>query len=311
MSNTSTSSKDLLIIGCGDIGVRLARLVQAQGGDVSALARSKESAARLEGYGITPLSGNLDQVESLVDLPVAGKSLVYLAPPPGGGPIDSRVRKFCQSCIGTQVPEKVVYVSTSGVYGDCGGALVDEQTPVNPQTSRAKRRVDAEHCLTEWGREQGVPVVILRVTGIYGPGRLPIARLKQGHPVLQEAESPPTNRIHADDLAQVCLAALERGAAGAIFNVSDGQPGTMTQYFTAIADLLGLPLPPQVSIEEARQVMNPMMLSYLSESRRMDNRKMLEELGVVLQYPDLAAGLQNIAEQLENPNMGYLGSIGH
>lgn len=303
--------KNLVIVGCGDIGVRLARLVLVQGGAVSALARSKESAARLEGYGITPFPGNLDQAESLVGLPVAGKALVYLAPPPGGGPIDSRVRKFCQNCTGTRVPEKVVYVSTSGVYGDCGGGLVDEQTPVNPQTSRAKRRVDAENCLTAWGQEQGVPVVILRVTGIYGPGRLPIARLKQGHPVLNEAESPPTNRIHADDLAQVCLAALERGEAGAVFNVSDGQPGTMTQYFNAIAELLGLPRPQQVSMEEARQVMNPMMLSYLSEARRMDNRKMIQELGVVLQYPDLEAGLQNIAAQLETPNMGYLGSVGH
>ncbi len=301
----------LMIVGCGDVGVRLARLMLEQGGTISALTRSRGGAERLEGYGITPLNGDLDRAESLAGLPVAGTPLVYLAPPPGGGPIDSRMRNFCKSLTGARVPSKVVYVSTSGVYGDCGGALVDEQTPVNPQTSRAKRRVDAENCLTEWGHEQGVPVVILRVTGIYGPGRLPIARLKQGHPVLAEAESPPTNRIHADDLAQICLTALERGAAGAVFNVSDGQPGTMTQYFNAIADLLELPRPQQVSMEEARQVMNPMMLSYLSESRRMDNRKMMEQLGTVLQYPDLEKGLQNIAAQLDAPNMGYLGSVGH
>jgi nucleoside-diphosphate-sugar epimerase len=154
-------------------------------------------------------------------------------------------------------------------------------------------------------------VVLLRVTGIYGPGRLPLARLQQGHPVLNEAESPPTNRIHADDLAAVCLAAADRASDGEIFNVSDGQPGTMTQYFNAAADLLGLPRPPQVSMVEARQVMTPMMLSYLTETRRMDNRKMLAKLGVTLCYPDLASGLKNVIGQLDQPNMGYLGSIGH
>jgi len=163
----------------------------------------------------------------------------------------------------------------------------------------------------EWGRSCQVPVVILRVTGIYGPGRLPLARIQQGHPVLREEESPPTNRIHADDLAAVCLAAAEKAGDGDIFNVSDGQPGTMTQYFNAVADLLGLPRPEQVSMAEAKQVMNPMMLSYLQETRRMSNDKMLRRLGVVLQYPDLASGLKNIIDQLDQPNMGYLGSIGH
>lgn len=302
---------DVLIVGCGDVGVRVARLVQAAQGEVRAVARSESSAARLAGHGITPVSADLDSVATLQALPAAGKLIFYLAPPPGGGPIDSRMRNFCRALGAGQAPVKVVYVSTSGVYGDCGGARVDEKTPVNPQTSRAKRRVDAEERLLEWGREFGVPIVILRVTGIYGPGRLPIARIKQGHALLREAESPPTNRIHADDLAMVCLAAAERGADGEVFNVSDGQPGTMTQYFNQIADQLGLARPPQLTMAEARQVMTPMMLSYLTESRRMDNRKMLERLGVVLQYPDLAAGLNNIVAQLDAPDMGYLGSVSH
>jgi nucleoside-diphosphate-sugar epimerase len=188
---------------------------------------------------------------------------------------------------------------------------VTEATPVNPQTSRAKRRLDAETALCDWGRQQGVPVVILRVTGIYGPGRLPLARLQQGHPVLCQAESPPTNRIHADDLAAICVAAADKGADGEIFNVSDGQPGTMTQYFNAAAELLGLPRSPQVSMAEARQVMTPTMLSYLTETRRMNNLRMLARLGVALRYPDLESGLRNVIAQLDQPHMGYLGSVGH
>jgi nucleoside-diphosphate-sugar epimerase len=273
--------------------------------------RNDAGAERLRRYGIAPVPGDLDEPESLKDLSTAGKLLFYLAPPPGGGFLDTRMRNFCKAVAVEQAPAKVVYVSTSGVYGDCGGAWVTEATPVNPQTSRARRRLDAETVLRAWGEAAAVTVVILRVTGIYGPGRLPLARLQQGHPVLREAESPPTNRIHADDLAGICLAAAERGEDGEIFNVSDGNPGTMTQYFNAAADLLGLPRPPQITMAEAQQVMTPMMLSYLTETRRMDNRRMLERLGVTLHYPDLDSGLRQVIAQMDQPDMGYLGSIGH
>lgn len=311
MSHEQALLKDVLIVGCGDVGARVARLVSQAGGHVSALARSAASAERLAALAIEPLQGNLDDAASLVDLPCAGKLLFYLAPPPGGGPLDSRMRNFCQAVGARNLPARVVYMSTSGVYGDCGGAWVSEASPVNPQTSRAQRRVDAETTLLAWGKRHGVPVVILRVTGIYGPGRLPVARLRQGHPVLREEESPPTNRIHADDLAMVCVKAATDAVDGDIFNVSDGQPGTMTEYFNAIADLLGLPRPPQVDLTEAKRVMNPMMLSYLTEARRMDNRKMIDTLGVTLSYPDLAAGLKQVIAELDRPNMGYLGSVGH
>ena len=303
--------QDVLIVGCGDIGLRVARILQTSNCEVAGLTRAAKGAERLRRVKVEPVIGDLDDAESLAELPTGGKLVFYLAPPPGGGPVDGRMRNFCAAVGGEKVPGKVVYMSTSGVYGDCGGARVTEETPVNPQTSRAQRRVDAETTLLEWGRANKVPVVILRVTGIYGPGRLPLARLQQGHPVLNEKESPPTNRIHADDLAAVCVAAAEKAADGEIFNVSDGQSGTMTGYFNAIADLLELPRPQQVSMAEANQVMNPMMLSYLKESRRMDNRKMIEQLGVVLQYPDLESGLKNIIEQLDQPGMGYLGSVGH
>ncbi|MDT8442074.1 MAG: SDR family oxidoreductase [Desulfuromonadales bacterium] len=304
-------NNESLVVGCGDIGARVARLLLAHGTAVAGLARSAASADRLRRFGIEPVAGDLDDAASLADLPTAGKLIFYLAPPPGGGPLDSRMRRFCAALDGLSAPARIVYMSTSGVYGDCGGARVTEETPVKPQTSRAQRRVDAETVLTAWGEAHAVDVVILRVTGIYGPGRLPLARLQQGHPVLREDEAPPTNRIHADDLARVCVAAAEKSPAGAIYNVSDGQPGTMTGYFNAIADLLGLPRPPEVDMAEARRTMNPMMLSYLSESRRMDNRKMIEQLGIVLQFADLESGLKDVIAQLDAPDMGYLGSVGH
>jgi nucleoside-diphosphate-sugar epimerase len=303
--------KDVLIVGCGDIGVRVARQVQQAGGNVIGLARSEASAGRLLALGIDPVIANLDDAASLNALPTAGKLIFYFAPPPGGGPFDSRMRNFCQAVDSGQVPAKIVYISTSGVYGDCLGEWVTEQTPINPQTSRAQRRADAEETLLEWARRHALPVVILRVTGIYGPGRLPLARAQQGHPILREEESPPTNRIHADDLADVCIRAAEKAVDGDIFNVSDGQPGTMTQYFNTVCDLLGLPRLPQIDMQEARQVMNPMMLSYLTETRRMDNRKMMEQLAVTLMYPDLSSGLKNVIARMEQPNMGYLGSVGH
>ena len=302
---------DVLIIGCGDIGVRVARLLQAEGGRVTGLVRNAVGAERLQRFGITPVRGDLDEPATLAGLPTAGTLLFYMAPPPGGGPWDTRMRHFCSMVDRERAPTKVVYLSTSGVYGDCGGARVTESTPVNAQTSRAKRRLDAETVLRDWGGQLGVPVVILRVTGIYGPGRLPLTRLQQGQPVLCEAEAPPTNRIHADDLAAVCLAAGAKGENGEVFNVSDGRPGTMTEDFNAAADLLGLPRPPQVTMAEARQVLEPTMLSYLTETRRMDNRRMLERLGVTLRYPDLVSGLQDVIAQLDAPQMGYLGSIGH
>lgn len=281
----------ILIVGCGDIGRRVARLAGERSIPVTALVRPG-SAAKLNGVGITAVCGDLDEPATLMELPLQGATVFYFAPPPGGGITDPRMRAFCAAVAPGNEPRKVVYISTSGVYGDCGRRVVTEETPVNPQTARAKRRLDAETVLRQWGEKRHVAVIILRVTGIYGPGRLPVPYLESGHPVLDEREAPPTNRIHADDLARVCLAAADRGEAGEVFNVSDGRPGTMTEYFNAVADLLGLPRPPQVSMEEARQVMKPLMLSYISESRVMDNRKMREKLGIELIYPDLATGLR-------------------
>ena len=282
----------ILIIGCGDIGRRIARLALAEKAAVTGVVRSAESAAELEKLGIRPIVASLDDPATLKELPTKGAVVYYLAPPPGGGTTDPRARNFCAAIQSGEEPRKVIYMSTSGVYGDSGGELVAEETPPNPQTMRGKRRLDAENVFREWGKAHGVAVVILRVTGIYGPGRLPVSQLESGQPVLDERLAPLTNRIHADDLARVCLAAAVRGEDGDVFNVSDGHPTTMTHYFNAVADLLGYPRPRQVSLEEARQVMSPLMLSYISESRRLDNSKMLRNLGIELLYPDLEAGLK-------------------
>ncbi len=272
--------KDVLIIGCGDIGRRVARLELARGARVHGTVRLPGQAAELERLGIRPVAADLDQPGPIAGLPTRGAIVYYFAPPPGGGDLDPRVRVFCGSVEPGEEPAKIVYISTSGVYGDTGAAWVDEATPVRPQTARARRRLDAETLLGAWGQTRGVAVVILRVTGIYGPGRFPLDRLRQGQPVLREEEAPFTNRIHADDLARVCLAAADRGESGEIFNVSDGRPGTMTEYFNAVADAFGLPRPPQVSLADAQRQMSPLMLSYISESRRLSNRRMLEKLGV-------------------------------
>jgi len=288
--------KKLFIVGCGDIGRRTARLALERRMVVHGLVRSADRGRELEEMGVRYVLGDLDSVGPVPGLPTGGASVLYTVPPPGGGEVDPRVRIFCGSVEPGEEPEKIVYLRTNGAYGDCGGAVVTEERPPNPQTARAKRRFDAETILREWGRHRGVPVVILRVTGIYGPGRLPVARIREGHPVLRAEEASFTNRIHAEDLARICLAALEKGEDGDIFNVSDGRTSTMTEYFNAVADLYRLTRPPQISLAEARKKMTPLMLSYVAESRRLDNGRMLKKLGVELLYPNLEAGLKACLE---------------
>jgi nucleoside-diphosphate-sugar epimerase len=283
--------KNALIVGCGDIGERVAGLCQQQHVPVTGLVRSVASVQRLQQAGINPLQVDLAQSEKLAELPSAEITIFYLAPPPKEDDTDPLIHRFLAAISNDAPPEKLVLLSTTAVYGDCQGEWITETHPARPQTARGRRRLDAERAAHDWSVDSGVPMVILRVGGIYGPGRLPLARIKQGLPILREAESPYTNRIHQDDLAQICIAAAQRGKAGEIYNVSDGQPGTMSRYFKDIASAYGLPLPPEVDLVEAQKVMGAGMLSYLKESRRLDNRKLIEELGVVLQYPNLEAGL--------------------
>ena len=255
---------------------------------------SEESVNLLDKAGIARAQADLTQRVRLDVFPAsqtAVATVFYLAPPPSEGETDPLIRQFL-ACIPTDaLPEKLVLLSTTAVYGDCQGEWIDETYPVNPQTARGRRRLDAEQAARDWSEKTGVPIIILRVGGIYGPGRLPIARIEKGLPILKESESPFTNRIHQDDLAQICVAAAERGKAGEVYNVSDGQPSTMSRYFKDIARAYDLPMPPEVSLDEAEKVMSAGMLSYLSESRRLDNSKRVEGLGVVFKYPNLEMGL--------------------
>jgi nucleoside-diphosphate-sugar epimerase len=277
----------MLIVGCGYVGRRVAALYRSQGEPVTGVVRTAASAEQLAAAGIVPLQADLD---GDFELPAHAPRVLYLVAPPDEGTMDPRIGRFLEAAQRRGV-RRIVYLGTTGVYGDCGGDWVDEDRPVRPSVDRARRRWDAETRLREWSARTGGELVILRVAGIYGPGRLPLERLRSGLPMVAQDEAPWTNRIHADDLAAVCVAAMERGRNGAVYNVSDGHPGNMTDYFNRVADATGLPRPPVIRMADAGGRLSEGLLSYLRESRRLSNRRMLDELGVVLRYPTLAEGL--------------------
>jgi nucleoside-diphosphate-sugar epimerase len=289
-----------LIIGCGRIGQRLAHRCLQRGEAVTGVVRSAASAVALKAQGIEPLPLDLDR-EPLPHLPSRNRNLFYLAPPPERGSRDPRPGRVLQALDRDGLPARVVYISTTGVYGDCGGDWIDETRPAHPAADRARRRLDAERQLQAWAEKTGTELTILRVAGIYGPERLPLERIRKGLPVVEAQQAPFTNRIHEDDLVQVCLAAMDRPVAGETFNVSDGRPGTMAEYFDAVAERAGLPLPPKISMREAAARLSPGMLSYMRESRRLKNDKMLRLLGVKLRYPTLAEGLADSMASSTSP----------
>lgn len=272
------------------MGYRTAQQWRRRGFPVGAVVRSVDSAQRLREAGIVARAADLDDPGALGPVQADDAIVYYFAPPPPHGGGDPRLDAFLNGIEG-QHPRQLIYISTSGVYGDRGGAWVTEDSPANPATDRGRRRLAAEQRLRQWSRKSAVPTHILRVPGIYGPDRLPLERIRQGQPVVEPGESPYTNRIHVDDLARVCVVCAERCPGSAVFNVSDGHPTTMTEYFNRVADAFGLPRPPLVSLAQAREHMTPAMYSFWRESRRLDNRRMLEVLGVRLKYPTLEAGL--------------------
>lgn len=280
----------MLILGCGYLGQRVAAQYLQTGVPITGSVRSRISMERLQQRGIVPLMLDLDR-HPLPQLPLAGSSLFYFIPPATGGSNDPRSAGIVEAFRRQGSPRRLVYLSTTGVYGNCAGEWVDEQRIPAPAVPRALRRWDAEQTLRAWSRESGGELVILRVAGFYGAGKLPLERLRKRLPMVREEEAPFSNRIHVNDLVTVCQAAMERGRAGEVYNVSDGHPTTMTDYFDRVADVAGLARPPKISLHQARQNLSPGMLSYMQESRRLLNRKMLDELDVRLQFPDLATGL--------------------
>jgi nucleoside-diphosphate-sugar epimerase len=280
----------LLIVGCGDIALRalpqLARNYQVFG-----LVRAAAQADRIAALGAIPLTGDLDDPASLAALAGVADLVLHLAPPGESGERDQRSANLI-AALSTRPPERLVYISTSGVYGDCGGAWVDEERPLAPQTVRALRRVDAERSLLVWGKQSGVAVAVLRVPGIYAAERLPLAQLRRGARVLRPEDDVYTNHIHADDLAAVCLAALERGAAGRVFNASDDSEIKMGDYFDLVADRARLPRPLRIARTAAEAgAIAEGLLSFMRESRRLVNTRMKAELGVRLRYPSVYEGV--------------------
>lgn len=274
----------VLIVGCGDIGLRIARIHAARGDAVTGVVRRAETASALQLQGVTPLLADLD--DSWV-VPAAD-AIYWCAPPPTKGADDPRLAAALRTLPAPL--QGFLYISTTGVYGDCEGRWIDEREPLKPKTERGLRRLAAEQHLGEWAARSGAKTVTLRVPGIYGPGRLPEARLRSGTPVLRAEESPYTNRIHADDLAEAAVLALAKGAAGAAYNVSDGAPTTMTDYFLQCAALLQLPAPPQVSMATAREQFTSALLSFMEESKRI-NPAGLRALGWSPRHATLAEGL--------------------
>lgn len=289
---------NVLIIGCGDTGERLARLHETAGNTVRATTRSAERRHKLQTLKQPTDLLDLDHPPVNVQLPPV--ELIYMLVPPGGnGSHDPRMATLLRLIEQVGLPQRFVYISTTGVYGDCDGNWVTEASPRQPHSQRAWRRAAAEQQLEIWASRMAVELVILRVPGIYGPDRLPIARLERGDPVLHADEAPWSNRIHIDDLASACVLAGTCPEAHGVYNVTDGQPTTMTDYFNQVADACGLARPPQISRAEAEERFSANMLSFLNESRRIDNSRLLKELGLQLKYPDLAAGL---AASLANPS---------
>ena len=284
--------KRILIVGSGDVAQRalpwLTRRFR-----VYALVRQPEAAAALRAAGALPLIGDLDDRSSLRRLAGLADAILHFAPPPASGEGDPRTKRLLAALGGGKsLPQGVVYISTTGVYGDCGGEQVSETRPLRATTARARRRVDAEARLRRFGRRCGVRVAILRAPGIYAGDRLPLERLRRGDPVLAAEEDVHTNHIHAEDLARLACIALLRAPAGRVYNASDDSGLRMGAYFDAVADAFGLPRPERLSRDAIASRLSPLTLSFMSESRRLDNRRIKRELRVRFAYPTIADGLR-------------------
>ena len=281
----------LLIVGCGDIGFRIVQTVRGRW-RVYALSRSTQHLEPLRALGAVPVVADLDRPETLERLAGLAHDVVHLVPPPRTGSRDTRTSNLVRSLAkGGSIPQRLVYISTSGVYGDCRGAVVPETRPTMPISPRARRRADAERVLRYWGAESGTHVTVLRVPGIYASERLPLARLRSGTPALEPDQDAYTNHIHADDLARIVLAALVRGKGGRAYNASDDSSMKMGDYFDLVADRFGLPHPPRVSWESARSRVPETLLSFMRESRRLSNARLKKELRVRLRYPSVYEGI--------------------
>ncbi len=279
----------ILIVGCGDVGLRAARLLAGHA-RLYGLIRSPERGAELRAAGITPLLGDLDDRASLKRLAGLADAVLHFAPPPGQGESDPRTRRLLAT-LGRGSLSQLIYISTSGVYGDCGGEVVAETRPARPNNPRARRRADAEARLRRFGRH-GTRVCLLRAPGIYAQNRMPEERVKKALPAIVGADDVYTNHIHADDLARLAIAALFCGRHNRLYNAVDDSGLKMGDWFDVVADHLGLPRPPRLPREQVIAAVTPAMRTFLTESRRLANRRIKKELGFRLRYPTVREGLR-------------------
>lgn len=275
--------KNILMVGCGDIALRVAPLLRAHY-HLFGLVRSTSRHAELRHAGITPIPGDLDHRRRLTRIAGVADSVLHFAPPPNTGACDSRTRNLLAALSLGALPKRLIYISTSGVYGDCDGALVSETHVLNPQTPRAQRRVDAELRIRDWAQRNRVKASILRVPGIYAKDRLPLERLHTGTPAIDAAQDSYTNHIHADDLAHIVLAALRHGKSNRVYHASDDSELKMGDYFDAVADAYHVPRPPRLARADVEHAVSPQLWSFMNESRRLKNERMKKELKVTLNF---------------------------
>lgn len=285
--------KRLLIIGCGDVAMRVIPLL-ANRYRIFALIRNSAYLEQLRALGVIPVIGDLDNRASLARLAGLADAILHFAPPANSGTRDTRTRNLLSALSRGTLPVHLVYISTSDVYGDCGGARVSEAYPLNPQTARAQRRVDAEWQIRNWAKRNHVKVGILRVPGIYAAERLPLERVRAGAPAIVQEQDSCTNHIHADDLARISIAGLRYAKTCRAYHASDDSELKMGDYFDLVADAFGLPRIPRLPRTEIKRVASPMLWSFMNESRRLSNRRMKQELKVRLRYPTVVDGLKNV-----------------
>ena len=272
-ASPDTPSRHVLIVGAGYTGRRIAARLPA--GQASVASRP---------------DFDLDSSDPALPPLTPDYGVVYTVPPDPGHDTDHRLQRLLD--IAGFAPATFVYLSTTGVYGDHGGGRVDEDTPINPQTDRARRRADAESRVQSWCEENNARCYVLRVPAIYGPGRLGIERLERRVPLVAEAEAGPGNRIHVDDLAACCFLAVTGDAPAGIYNVGDGDLRNGTAFAKEVANLAGLPAPVEVSMDEARRSFSAARMSFLEESRLVDTSRMREVLGFTPCYGDAIDGIR-------------------
>lgn len=281
----------ILIIGSGDVARRILPHLAGRY-RVFALLRNAARAKDWRADGVQPLIADLDERCSLDRIAGMADVVLHLAPPPNQGLVDLRTKHLLAALgKGKSLPRRLIYVSTTGVYGDCGGALIDETRRLNAESPRAARRIDAEQTLRAWGRRNGVKVSILRAPGIYAADRLPLERLEKGLPALLAADDVFTNHIHAEDLAAACVAAIRHGAANRAYNAVDDSDLKMADYFDQVADAFACPRAPRLSRTAAAALLSPMQMSFMRESRRIANRRIKQELKLRLAFPSVSDGI--------------------